>query len=191
MPARRGHFLLESGHHGSLWLDLELLCLRPEPVRQFAVQLAATLEPYHVEAVCGPLVEGAFVALMVASHLGLPFTYSERAPGTSTEGIFPFSYRIPNALRPLLRHKRVAIVNDVISAGSAVRGTHTDLRQLGARPVALASLVCLGPSASAFAKDNDLAFETLLSLPYALWAPSECPMCARHEPLIDPSAPVT
>ena len=26
IPARGGHFLLESGHHGELWLDLELLC---------------------------------------------------------------------------------------------------------------------------------------------------------------------
>ena len=31
VPARRGHFLLESGHQGDRWLDLELLCLRPEP----------------------------------------------------------------------------------------------------------------------------------------------------------------
>lgn len=27
-----GHFLLESGHHGDLWLDLELLCLRPRQI---------------------------------------------------------------------------------------------------------------------------------------------------------------
>jgi hypothetical protein len=24
LPARRGHFALESGHHGELWLELEL-----------------------------------------------------------------------------------------------------------------------------------------------------------------------
>ena len=43
VPARRGHFLLESGHQGDRWLDLELLCLRPEPVRRLAVKIAARL----------------------------------------------------------------------------------------------------------------------------------------------------
>src|SRR2546429_2854851 len=75
MPARRGHFLLESGHHGDLWLDIELLCLNPESVRRFAARVAARLAPYAIDVVCGPLVEGAFVALMVASELGVPFSY--------------------------------------------------------------------------------------------------------------------
>jgi orotate phosphoribosyltransferase len=38
LPARRGHFRLESGHHGSLWLDLERLCLRPDPIRELAAE---------------------------------------------------------------------------------------------------------------------------------------------------------
>ena len=78
MPARRGHFLFESGHHGDLWLDLELLCLTPDRVRPLAARLAARLASYEIDAVCGPLVEGAFVALMVASELGVPFSYAER-----------------------------------------------------------------------------------------------------------------
>src|SRR3989304_1709366 len=80
MSSRSGHFLLESGHHGSLWLDLELLCLDPAAVRPFAVELAARLKRYDVQAVCGPLIEGAFVALMVAPAPGVAFTYAERLP---------------------------------------------------------------------------------------------------------------
>ena len=30
LSERRGHFVLESGHHGELWLELELLFLHPE-----------------------------------------------------------------------------------------------------------------------------------------------------------------
>ena len=29
LPKRDGHFVFESGHHGQVWLDLELLFLRP------------------------------------------------------------------------------------------------------------------------------------------------------------------
>ena len=31
LPRRQGHFRLESGHHGDLWLDLDPLFLRPRP----------------------------------------------------------------------------------------------------------------------------------------------------------------
>ena len=47
LPGRIGHFRLESGHHSDLWIDsFELLCLRPEFVRQRAAELAgASREP--------------------------------------------------------------------------------------------------------------------------------------------------
>ena len=189
LSSRTGHFVFESGHHGSLWLDLEGLCLHPEAVRPFAIDLAARLRPYELEAVCGPLIEGAFVAMMVASELGVDFTYAERQPQDLGPNLFRYPYRIPNGLRPRLRHRRVAIVNDVIGAGSAVRGTLTDLNRLGAQTVALACLLSLGPAASTLAAENLLAFEPLLSLPFDLWPPSDCPLCARGDPVIDPSLP--
>jgi len=179
MPARRGHFLLESGHHGELWLDLELLCLAPDPVRRLAARLAARLAPYAIEAVCGPLVEGAFVAMMVASELGVPFAYSERFPNPERGGLFAVDYRVPRALRAEVRGRRVAIVNDVINAGSAVRGTLTDLEACAARPVAIGVLLVLGSSASRIAADRSIALETLAALPNNIWTPGECPMCGR------------
>lgn len=179
MPARRGHFLLESGHHGDLWLDLELLCLRPDPVRKLAARLAARLAPHDVEAVCGPLVEGAFVAMMAASELGVPFTYSERFENSERRALFPVDYRVPRALRAEVRDKRVAVVNDVINAGSAVRGTLADLEACAARPVAIAALLVLGSSASRLAADRAVALETLASLPNNIWTPAECPLCTR------------
>jgi len=103
LPARKGHFLLESGHHGNLWLDLELLCLRPEQIRPQAAQVAARLAAHNVEVVCGPLVEGAFVALMVAEKLGLPFTYAERFADVSRDALYPVQYRLPRALRDVVR----------------------------------------------------------------------------------------
>src|SRR5277367_6306521 len=92
---RRGHFLLESGHHGDLWLDLESLCLRPKIVEELATELAQRLSSLRVEAVCGPLVEGAFVGLLVAIELDVQFTYSERFVRPSAEDeLFPAGYRI-------------------------------------------------------------------------------------------------
>jgi len=186
LSARRGHYPLESGHHGDLWLDLELLCVRPGPVRRLAAELSARLREHHVEAVCGPLIEGAFVASMVAEEMDVPFTYAEGRPDVETKELFPVRYAVPKALRSKLNGLRVAVVNDVINAGSAVRGTVTDLASCGATVVALASLAVLGQAAARFAKETGVPLVTLATLPNQIWRPTECALCARGVPLNQP-----
>jgi orotate phosphoribosyltransferase len=177
LPIRRGHFRYESGHHSDTWIDLELLCLRPAPVMQLAEQLADRLASYDIDAVCGPLVEGAFVALMVASRLQKLFTYAERFEEPQSDALYPVKYRVPQSLREELRGRRVAIVNDVISAGSAARGTLADLIECGAETVVVGSLAMMGSSFVEFAAANHLPLETLSRFPNNIWPPSECPMC--------------
>jgi orotate phosphoribosyltransferase len=182
LEVHRGHFRYESGHHADLWIDLERLFLDPERIRPMAAELARRLAVHEPEAVCGPLVEGAFVAMMVASELGVAFTYAARFP-EGREGLFPVDYRVPEPQRDVLSGRRVAIVNDVVSAGSAVRGTLADLRALGAQAMALGTLLVVGDSAPGFAADNGLALETLATIPSTLWPPAACPLCAAGVPL--------
>src|SRR3954447_6054899 len=82
LARRQGHFRLESGHHGDLWLDLEPLFLRPTRLRRFAGALALRLDDLAIEAVCGPLVGGAFLAQAVAAELDREFYYTERVTTT-------------------------------------------------------------------------------------------------------------
>ena len=185
LSGRRGHFLLESGHHGDLWLDLESLCLRPRLVQSVAAGLAADLSKLAVDAVCGPLVEGALVALMVALQLDVQFTYSERFTRPTNNGLFPAGYRVPASLRESLRGKRVAIVNDVINAGSAIRGTFADLEDCGATVVAIGTLLVLGDAAATFAASKNVPLQSVAELPNNLWTASECPLCAAGTPLQD------
>jgi orotate phosphoribosyltransferase len=183
LSARRGHYLLESGHHGDLWLDLEVLCLRPREVRALAVELAGRLQHLEIDAVCGPLIEGAFVAMLVADELDVPFTYAEGRRDPGAQGLFPVRYVVPTALRPQLTGRRVAVVNDVINAGSAVRGTVADLQTCGAKVVAIASLAVLGESAARFAQSMGVALVALASPPNQIWNPAECPQCTSGVPL--------
>ena len=183
VPQREGHFVYESGHHGQVWLDLELLFLRPERVQPMAEALADRLRGYQPAAVCGPLVEGAFVAMMVASSLRLPFSYSEPVRDQRATGLFPISYPIPKPLGPTLRGKRVAIVNDVINAGSAVRGTLGALERCGARPVVIGALATYGDAGSRLAATHGVPLETLAAFPSRVWEPDACPLCASGVPL--------
>lgn len=183
--ARKGHFLLESGHHGNLWLDLEFLCLRPTLLGPLATRLANRLLHLGVDIVCGPLVEGAFIGLMVASELNTEFAYTERFVRYPSSGLFPVAYRVPEPLRKKLRQKRVAIVNDVINAGSAVRGTFEDLQNCEATVVAIGALLVLGTVASEFASANGVPLESIATLPNTLWVPSNCPLCSSGDALED------
>ncbi len=180
---RQGHFQLESGHHGDLWFQLETLCLHSREIRPFAAQLAAQLAKYNVEAVCGPLVEGAFVALLVSLELGCDFTYAELFAEATREGLYPVEYRLPSSLHAAVKGKRVAIVNDVINAGSAVRGAFFDLQNLGARVVAIGALLALGDTIADFAAEHRVPLELLKQMPNNLWTPAQCPLCAAGEPL--------
>jgi orotate phosphoribosyltransferase len=86
LSSRKGHFLLESGHHGDFWLELELLWVRPQAMRPLAAEFARRMEKLREEAVYSPLVEGAFVGLLVASELDIEFYYSERFAQSSRMG---------------------------------------------------------------------------------------------------------
>jgi orotate phosphoribosyltransferase len=183
LAARRGHFVLESGHHGNLWLDLDSLFLRPAALLPFARDLARRLSAHGVEAVVGPLVGGAFVAEMVAAELDLRFAFAERRVATGGA-----TYAIPGAFHEHLRGLTVAIVDDAINAGSATKATFAALTALGARPVAVGALLILGETALPFFAANRVAVESVARLANELWEPAACPLCAAGVPLSSPSA---
>lgn len=164
-------------------MDLDGLFLEPARIEPFAAELSSRLSKHRVEAVCGPLVEGAFLALMVARQLGVPFTYSARVATANPDTLYPFAYRIPATLHAEVRGKRVAIVNDVINAGSAVRGTAIDLQACGAKLVAIGALLVLGDWTGKFVADRKIALESLAFRANELWAPPECPLCVEGVPL--------
>jgi orotate phosphoribosyltransferase len=180
---RRGHFALESGHHGRRWLDLELLFRSPAAVRPFAQELAAKLERYRPEVICGPLNEGAFVALFVAETVGAEFVYATRQADPSSSELFSVRYALPAPLRDVVKQRRVAVVNDVINAGSAVRGALGDLYEQNANVVAIGTLLCLGETPDNLARNAGLPLESLDEDSSEIWAPGRCPLCASGMPL--------
>src|SRR5438876_4967205 len=93
--ARSGHFAYESGHHSDLWLDLETLCESPAGLQPFIDELANQLVPFDPAVICGSLVEGAFIALLVAKKMNKRFVYSSRFEPENSPVLFPVRYLIP------------------------------------------------------------------------------------------------
>ena len=168
---RRGHFDLGTGYHGDVWLDLDALFLRPALLRPHVRWLADRVQRHQVDAVCGPLEGGAFLAAHRA-----PST----RPGEAT------AYRLP-CVRGGIGGWRVVIADDAVNAGTAVRACSDQLRGRGAVPVAVAALLSLRPASATVAEAMSVPFYAASTIHSRAWLGNECPLCASGTPLTHPS----
>jgi orotate phosphoribosyltransferase len=166
-------------------LELDQLFTRPTALRPFVTDLARRVAIHGVDIVCGPMNGGAFLAELMALELDVEFAFAERSL-SQRPGLFPVDYRVPPALRAALRGRRVAIVDDAISMGSAVRATLADLDACEANPVVIAAMLALGRGGPETAAARHLPFERLADLPLRTWPPSACQLCASGIPVADP-----
>ncbi len=186
VSGRSGHFELESGHHSELWFDLDTLFAEPARVRPLIERLAALIAPYDADVICGPLIGGAFLAQTIAAELNREFAYSERSMPAGAQGLYQAQYRLPKAFADRVRSRRIAIVDDVMSAGSAAMATFRELQQHGATTVVAGALMVLGNrGADLFAKAGVLV-EAAGRREFQVWLPEECPLCASGAPLVKP-----
>jgi orotate phosphoribosyltransferase len=186
LHARQGHFQFESGHHGNLWLDLDLLFLRPKVIQPFVIELAEKISTFSIDAVCGPMVGGALIAQNVALELGVDFLYTERTAPQNPDALYSATYHLPHHLRTIAGGRTIAVVDDVINAGSAIRGTLAELESIGAKPVVVGALLVLGETGQNFLRERDLPVKYVSYLPNQIWTPQECPFCASQVPLNNP-----
>lgn len=182
--SRRGHFVMESGYHSALWFDLDALFAAGSLVDPFVDQLARQLTAYDVEVVCGPAAGGATLAERLAGRLGCAFAFTEHVPAAGA-GLCKARYVLPAQFTNSLRDKRVALVDDVMSAGSSLRATLTEVEAGGARPVVVGALHVLGGAGVDFFLQRGLAVEAVGRGEYEMWRPDSCPLCAAGAPLDD------
>ncbi len=168
-----------------MWLDLDLLFRHPRHVAALAARLTAALAPHHPDVVCGPLVGGTLVAQLVAGALDVDLCWTERstAAGGGDPGLYGARYDLPAAQRPGLDGATVAVVDDAVNAGSAVRASVDAVERCGAEVVAVGALLVLGDAAPRWAAGRGLPLERVAARANAIWAPVACPRCAAGEPL--------
>ncbi len=174
---RRGHFDLGTGFHGDVWLDLDALFLRPALLRPHVRSLAGRLREHRPDAVCGPMEGGALLAHAIAGELGVAFLAVYRDPAAG--------YRLPDVPGGI-GGWRVAIADDAVNAGTAVRACSGLLLGRGAVPVAVAALLSLGPAASAVADGISVPLYAAAALPSQAWPAGQCPLGAAGRPLASP-----
>lgn len=177
---RRGHFDLGTGFHGDVWLDLDAMFLRPALLRPYVGMLEDRLRERRIDAVCGPMEGGALLAHAIAGRLEVAFL-----PGYRTSAS---AYRLPDVPGGI-GGWRVAIADDAVNAGTAVRACAALLRDRGAVPVAVAALLSLGPASAAVADAISVPLYTVGAVQSEAWPAVGCPLCAGGIPFTGPPPP--
>ncbi|MEO8624755.1 MAG: hypothetical protein ABI625_26970, partial [bacterium] len=114
---------------------------------------------------------------LVAQKLSAEFCFTERVMPAEGGGLYQARYLLPAAFQPRVLGRRIAIVDDVMSAGSALRGTYSELRSHGAEPVVAGALLQLGDVGEQFFAEQGVAVQAVARDDYTLWRPEECPHC--------------
>lgn len=168
-----GHFRLTSGRHSGTYLQCARVLEDPGLTTRLAGAIADRVRERKPDLVASPAVGGIIIGFAVAQALGVRFIFSERQDGRMT---FRRSFDVPPGAR-------VLIVEDVVTTGGSVAEVVDLVREAGAVPVAVGSLVDRGG-----AKAFDVPLEALLVLEVESWEPGSCGLCAAGEGLDSPGS---
>lgn len=163
-----GHFLLSSGLHSPRYLQCARVLMDPVLATRLGAELAELLRPLlpgAPSAVVAPALGGVLVAHEVARAFGCPGLFTERQDGAMT-------------LRrgfSLGSGEPVVVVEDVITTGGSTREVMQAVTGLGARVVAVGSLV----DRSGGSVDLGVPRRSLLTIEVPTWRAAECPLCAQ------------
>lgn len=175
-----GHFRYESGHHGDTWLALDRLFVDPKRLRRAAARLADRLRPHAPDLVCGPLLGGALVGLLVAEQLDAAFVVAMPEPTTGSD---PPTYALPAGSRDRVRAARVAIVDDAVNLGAATLAAARAIEEAGGRVVVVGTLVVRTPGPADARRGRGLPIEFLVGLGWNVWPAADCPLCRASVPI--------
>ncbi len=173
-----GHFQLSSGRHSNQYFQCALLLAHPKHAETMAREVASrlTVKP---ELVIGPALGAVVWSQEVGRVLGLRAFFSERVAGA-------MSLRRGFELKP---GEKLLVVEDVLTTGGSVREVLALVRQLGATPIGVASIVNRSGKQNPFEAEG-LPFTALAEVEAVSWDPAECPLCKSGErgPAIKPGS---
>src|SRR5262245_44435159 len=74
------HFVYISGHHGSGWIDKDVIFPHTDRLESLCRNLATLVKDWSPEVVCGPAMGGMIIAEWLGHELGILSVYAEHDP---------------------------------------------------------------------------------------------------------------
>lgn len=170
----KGHFVLTSGRHADTYMQCAKLFVDTEESERLCAALAEKLKPYKADCIVSPAVGGIILGYEVARQMRLKNYFTERQDGQ-------MSLRRGFELE---KGMRVIVTEDVVTTGGSVLEVIELVKQLGAEPVAVASIVDRSNGGVVF----PIPFVNLLSMEVKSYIAEECPLCKQGTPAVKPGS---
>lgn len=169
----KGHFRLSSQVCSEFYVDKLKFLSNPYVLQLMSVRLALTYRG-RVDTVIGPAQGGAIVAFALANSLSTSATVHNAWAEKIEGGVLAVRY----AFAPYLRGKRVLLVDDVLTTGSALRAVRDLVVDLDGEIVGAAAVFNRG-----LVTAKDLGVPELVSV-YSEHLPVQqpCPQCEANVP---------
>lgn len=171
---QQGHFLLSSGRHSQRYVQCALALEHPHNAARLGRGIAATIEN-PVDRVLAPPLGGLIIGYEVACCLNVPFAFPERDRAGKLVLRRGFSLR---------EGERICLVEDVITTGRTTRELLELIRELGALPVAIGTIV----DRSETHRLDDVPIQSLAQFEIPTFTPETCPLCQRGITLRQPGS---
>ncbi len=168
----KGHFLLTSGRHSDLYLQIAQAFCHPDCSEMLAGELVKRFCDAKVDIVIGPALGGVILSYEVARQLGVSCIYCERVNGR-------MKLRRGFQIQP---GQRVLIVEDVVTTGASLNETIELVQETGGNIAGIGVIIdrTLG------SVDYGMRMESIIELDLESHPADECPMCQNGEPLSRP-----
>ena len=170
----RGHFLLSSGLHSPVYIQVARLLQHPSIATSVFAAIARPFVDREIQLVAGPAIGAVIIAYEVARYLNARAVWTERVDGR-------MALRRSFSVAP---GERALIVEDVITTGGSVLEVRETLLSAGADVVGIAAVVDrLGTD-----RLSDVPVEALVRMPLPTYPREACPLCAEGIPLVKPGS---
>ena len=167
----KGHFLLTSGRHSDIYFEKFTILRQPPYVEKLCAMMADLFRDSNVDLVVGPTTGGMLIAYEVAKHLGTDSIYAEAGEDGKSR-IFKRGFSIEPGTR-------VLIVDDILTTGRSVHEVIKLCNSFEAKIVGLGLLLDRSGGKTEF----DYSLKALATVSAESWESSDCPLCAKGEPL--------
>ena len=164
-----GHFKLTSGRHSDVYYEKFTLLKNPVICTQICKAMADNFTNMKAATVVGPTTGGIIIAYDVARYLGIEAIYAEAG---ETGRIFKRGFSLDKG-------QKVIIVDDVLTTGRSLTEVIELVKSYEAEIVGVGVLL----DRSGNQVKIDYPFYPLATVSADSWEASECPLCAKGEPL--------
>ncbi len=172
-----GHFQLSSGLHSREYVQCALLLQYPDKAEAACRALADKLRQAGCGSpatIIGPALGAITVAYELARHLKARALFAERVEGK-------FSLRRGFALSP---GEKVVVAENTITTGGSPQEVVKLVEQLGAKVIAVATLVDRSQGKSVLT----VPLHSLVQLSLNEYVAADCPLCREGIPLVKPGS---